>query len=178
MITGVTPPFVKCWEVECFFGHFKWQKDLLADAYPSLLVHTTRHMQESVCSAANSFLFLQGVFFCNKTISLAELPRYKAWICICNYANTCMIKIHYTLWFFQKNHHDLPRWTENEDRSLCLSSCEFKFLASSWRTAPHGKGPCWSNSWRTASHGKNSYWRCSWKTISCERTPMVEQLAT
>ena len=32
----------------------------------------------------------------------------------------------------------------------------------SWKTARHGRDPCWSSSWRTAACGKDSHWRSLW----------------
>ena len=45
----------------------------------------------------------------------------------------------------------------------------------SWRTAPHGKDPCWRSSWRTAAHVKDLRWRSLWRTASCGWDPVLEQ---
>ena len=41
--------------------------------------------------------------------------------------------------------------------------------ACSWRTAPHGKEPCWGSLWRAAAHGKDLCWRSLSRTVSSER---------
>ena len=48
-------------------------------------------------------------------------------------------------------------------------------VTCSWRTAPCGKGLCWSSSWKTAAHGKDPLWRRLWRTVSSGWDPLLEQ---
>jgi len=41
--------------------------------------------------------------------------------------------------------------------------------ACSWRTASHGRDPCWGSLWRAAARRKDSRWRNLWRTVSRER---------